>query len=142
MRYALALLLVVTLACGDSNGPKGLDPTVLFNNFTPGAPNVGGTVTMVWYDQSGQVLKTDIPFSESRCIQFIATRLADSVRFEMYAGDTTSTSSPWWKAWSPWFNPQTGFVNAAPGAYPNGAEYWIIDFSKTTWISNPDKAPC
>ena len=149
MRYAL-LLLALAACAKDSGGPAGLDPIVLFNNVLPGAPNVGGTVTMVWYDQSGQVSKTEIPFEASRCIKFVTTRLADSVRFEMYAGDTLSTTSPWWRGWSPWFDPLTGgssmFADMPDSLrernFPNGAEYWVVDFSKQPWMWNPPEPPC
>lgn len=144
MKRLAVLATILLAACTkDPAGLKGLDPTVLFNNVSPGAPNVGGTVTMVWYDQSGQVSKTDIPFGESRCVKFIATTLADSVRFVIYAGDTLSTTAPWMKQASIWFNPQTGAPTTDVAKnYPNGAEYWVFDWSKTPYVWNPDKAPC
>jgi len=122
-RLMLSLtLLLLAIGCSDSSGPQGKDPTVLIqNHFT----NPTGPITLVWWDQSGQQATFVAASGQNVCAKFTATAATDSVRYMVWVGDTTSTSgsSPWFKTWSPWFDPATG-VTADALAYPDGAEYW------------------
>ena len=130
-RSTIILVLATALAaCGSSTGPQGKDPTVLMDNQSS-----IGTITLVWWDQSGQQATFATGPHQSLCAIFTATTLADSVRFMVYVGDTLSTSgdSRWSKNWSPWFDPATGLPTAGPGAYPDGAEYWTATMTDITY---------
>jgi len=142
MRTASISLLVLLAACTNPAGLQGKDPTVLFNNVGQYSPIPNSQITFTWFDQSGQVQQTKIPWGTQTCIKFTATKLADSVRFELFAGDTTGTNGTFFKGSSPWFDPQTGIPNAGAGAYPNGAEYWWFDFTKNPFSGNPASSPC
>ena len=144
-RYLVLAVMLLAACSKDSTGPKkptpGLDPVVLFNNAGPYSP-VQDAVVFTWYDQSGQVQQTTIPWGTQTCIKFTATKLADSVRFMFFAGDTTGQIGHFYKQWSPWFDPKTGIPNAGAGAYPYGAEYWWFDFTKNPYAGTLPAAPC
>jgi len=123
MRFAGTILALIFAACSGSTGPKGLDPTVLIANPVGTVPLV-----MTWFDQSGQVSTATVPIGQQQCVHFIATKLADSVRFVAYMGDTLAGNTALWtRQVSPWFNPLNGIPsNGIVTGYPNGAEYWSL----------------
>lgn len=115
-------LFVLLAACsGGATGPQGLDPRVQLSNAA--GPD---TLHMTWFDQSGQVQAAVLLPGQSVCLAFISTRVADSVRFVVWMGDTTGTpGAVYAKQQSPWFNPATG-VGPDPTQYPFGAEFWTV----------------
>jgi hypothetical protein len=130
----LLTLALVLAACKGATGPAavtppppppGLDPIVLMVNQR----SDNDTLAMTWFDQAGQVATFRAAPGTKLCVQFTSTTPVDSVRFIVAVGgsslDTLPGSGPnWGKAWSPWFNPQTG-LTADPTQYPFGAEYWV-----------------
>jgi len=144
------LALLALAACGkDPAGPKaaaGLDPIVLVKNQT------GPTeLSMTWFDQSGQKLTTVVGIGQTACIKFTSTTPADSVRFIVAMGTSSTDTSPppytgnkWVKQWSPWFDPKTGLVPNNPVDYPFGAEFWTLDVPSTWFIylQPVQTAPC
>ncbi len=141
MQRILAVLIILVAACKAATAPTGLDPTILFHNAGQYAPVLNADLTFIWWDQSGQVQQTVIPWGGTACIKFTATTPADSVRFEFFMGDTTGASGAWYKQWSPWFDPATG-ITRDTAAYPHGAEYWWFDWSKNPYAGTLLSAPC
>jgi hypothetical protein len=136
MRRIFAVVLLAVLAACKDQGPKGLDPIVLASN------QQNRPLVITWYDQSGQVQRTDVHPFTTECIHFVTTTLADSVRYEIVAGDTTTTY--WQRMWSPWFDPITG--TTSDPEYPTGfAEFWTVtlsgDQNGPTMLTVPDP-PC
>ncbi len=140
MKTTCLALLVLLAACSNASGPPGLDPIVLAKNNQSTYP-----ASITWWDQSGQVQQTVLPGASTTCVKFTATNLADSVRFEIVVGDTTSTTTEWYKQWSPWFDPKTG-LSSQPGVYPNGAEFWTLNIPASnpgaTVLTVVASAPC
>ena len=120
MKLLSFVVLVAVLACGDSSGPKGLDPIVSFENQSP------YKVAMNWWSQSGLVSHTEINVGDSTCIVFLAADANDSVRYEIDDSTYRPVGTGWSKQWSPWFDPRSGIPTANPSEYPYGAEYWVI----------------
>ena len=96
MRYSLLLLAV--LACGNSSGPGGIDPTVDITNQTP------WPAAFTWRDGQGVLGRATIPGNSQQCVRFLAR--ADSAYWEIVASDMSNPAAPNTSTYTaPWFDP-------------------------------------